>query len=77
MEKSTKNFYKAPVCEVQDMECGAFMIEIGSGNTSPEESDSNSFIFEEDESEAPGHGFRAEKPTGKRSWECMWPQYLI
>ena len=54
MERSTKNFYEAPVCEIQDMECGAFMIEIGSGNTSPEESDSNSFIFEEDESEAPG-----------------------
>jgi hypothetical protein len=44
-----------PVCDVHNLECGAFMIEIGSGNTSPEESDSNSFIFEEDESEGISH----------------------
>ena len=50
MKKSMKNFYRAPMCEVQNMECGGLMIEIGSGNTSPEESDTNSsFIQEEDD----------------------------
>lgn len=52
MKKSMKNFYMAPVCEVHDLECGAFMIEIGSGNTSPEESDTNGSFFQEEESES-------------------------
>lgn len=52
MKKSKKKFYKAPVCDVQDLECGAFMIEIGSGNTSPEESDTNGSFFQEEESES-------------------------
>ena len=40
------------MCEVQDLECGTFMIEIGSGNTSPEESDTNGSFFQEEESES-------------------------
>lgn len=51
MNNSMKKPYMAPVCEAQGMECGAFMIEIGSGNTSPEESDTNSTSFQEEENE--------------------------
>ena len=51
MKKSSKKFYVTPECEVQYIESKPFMIEIGSGNTSPEESDTNSSFFQEEETE--------------------------
>ena len=52
MRKSMKKSYMVPVCDVHKLECGAFMIEIGSGNTSPEESDANGSFFQEEETES-------------------------
>ena len=45
-----KKMYVAPVAEILEIATDEMMIDIGSGNTSPEESDSNNnFIVEEDD----------------------------
>ena len=44
-----KKMYVAPGTEVLGTKTEEFMIEIGSGNTSPEESDSHTNFFEEED----------------------------
>ena len=44
-----KKTYVTPEVEVQQITTGELMIEIGSGNTSPEESDSNNSFFDDEE----------------------------
>ena len=41
--------YVAPVTEIIEVDSKEIMIEIGSGNTSPEESDSNNSFFDEED----------------------------
>ena len=41
--------YVSPAVEIQEITTGEVMIEIGSGDTSPEESDANKSFFDEDE----------------------------
>ncbi len=52
-----KKSYVAPEVEIQKITTGELMIEIGSGNTSPEESDSNNSFFDEEENM---DGFRSK-----------------
>ena len=44
-----KKTYIAPVTELCENNCQSFMINIGSGETTPEESDSNVNFFNEEE----------------------------
>ena len=51
-----KKMYVAPVTELLDNLCQPFMINIGSGETTPEESDANNSFFE-DVDEGKDHSF--------------------
>ena len=44
----SKKHYVAPECVTFEIETNPYMIDIGSGDTSPEESDANVTLFEED-----------------------------
>ena len=48
MKQTKKTMYVAPVTELLENLCQPFMINIGSGETTPEESDSNMSFFEEE-----------------------------
>lgn len=47
--KKSKKHYQTPMTEVSELYPEKFMIEIGSGNTSPEESDTNASFFDQDD----------------------------
>lgn len=47
--RNSRNTYLVPSTEIIDIQMDKFMIEIGSGETSPEESDTNRNIFEEED----------------------------
>lgn len=47
-----KNYYVSPEAFIINVATGSFMIEIGSGNTSPEESDSNTIFFDDEGGES-------------------------
>ncbi len=49
MRQTNKKTYVAPMTELCENCCQPFMIDIGSGETTPEESDAGMGIFEEDE----------------------------
>ncbi len=49
MKQTKKTMYVAPVTELLENLCQPFMINIGSGETTPEESDSNVNFFNEEE----------------------------
>ncbi len=51
-----KKTYVAPEAELCENFCQPFMINIGSGETTPEESDANNSFFEDVE-EGKGHSF--------------------
>ena len=54
MNNTRKRNYRPPCIEVTAIEAGNLMVEIGSGNTTPEESDANTMFFEiEDEESSP------------------------
>ena len=54
MNNSRKRNYQPPYIEVTAIDSGNFMVEIGSGNTTPEESDTNGTFFDmEDEDMTP------------------------
>ena len=44
-----RKMYVAPITELYENYCQPLMINIGSGETTPEESDANKDFFEEDE----------------------------
>ena len=50
-----KKMYVAPVTELLDNFCQPFMINIGSGETTPEESDANVNFFNEEEEDYGTH----------------------
>lgn len=50
-----KKMYVAPVTELLENLCQPFMINIGSGETTPEESDSNVNFFNEEEEDYRTH----------------------
>jgi len=47
--RKKKMTYVAPITELCENFCQPFMINIGSGDTTPEESDSNTNFFDEEE----------------------------
>ena len=47
--RNSRNTYLVPSTEIIDIQMDKFMIEIGSGETSPEESDTNRNFFEEED----------------------------
>ena len=54
MNNTRKRNYQPPYIEVTAIDAGNLMVEIGSGNTTPEESDANTMLFDmEDEENSP------------------------
>ena len=51
MNNSRKQNYQPPYIEVTVIDTGSIMIEIGSGNTTPEDSDTNAVVFDIEEEE--------------------------
>ena len=49
MRQTNKQKYAVPVTEVYDSYSQPLMINIGSGNTTPEESDANTSFFEDEQ----------------------------
>lgn len=52
MTQKSKKKYDAPIIVVCDTSLQPFMIPIGSGETTPEDSDTNISFFEEEEDDA-------------------------